>query len=428
MKSIWSIFVACSLSLFSACEQSEPALMEETEHLDNQANQKADAQHKTGQYIGDNTGKVLKIEIGTPEREFDTVSVDTSNTNTNKIGTNNIGTSKIDVANNHSRPQEKPIPQSTTKPIKTTPFNVRRCMNMGNALEAPREGDWGYTITAQDLRTIAQAGFDTVRIPIRWDAHANHRAPYTIDASFMTRIKTVVREAQTAGLGVIIDVHHYENLMAHPAREQARFLAIWDQIARNFAKASDTVYFEVLNEPTLQLSSQQVNVLYAKALPIIRATNPSRKVILGGNSWNSIESLGAVRWPRFGGKTDPNLVATFHDYGPHEFTHQGAEWSNPVHPLGRHWGGRSDMAELADTYGTAKKFQARTGLPVFIGEFGVIEKVPVAERFAWTKTRRMTMEAHGFSWCSWDFAGVFKSYDKNTGRWLPGAQDAFFGR
>jgi len=392
MKPVWYIIAVTALTLLAACARTEAALTEEGADTSQQQTEAPIQQEQ-----------IIKIEVNTPERQPETAIIETV-----------------------PQPVSKKPP--TAKPTYTTPFPVQRCMNMGNALEASNEGDWGYTITAQDLRTVAAAGFDTVRIPIRWDAHTAHRAPYAIDAPFMARVKTVVRDAQSAGLGVIIDVHHYDNLMARPAREQARFLAIWDQIARNFASAPDTVYFEVLNEPTLQLSSAQVNALYAKVLPIIRASNPNRKVILGGNSWNSIESLDAVIWPLHANKKDANLVATFHDYGPHAFTHQGAQWSKPVLPLGRQWGGRSDMAELADTYQIAKNFQARTGLPVFVGEFGVIDKVPVSERFAWTKIRRKTMEAHGFSWCAWDFAGAFKTYDTNTGRWLPGAQDAFFGR
>lgn len=393
-----SLLTSAALLALAACEPVEMALIEDPETPIPQAEQQIETLPQE---------QAVQIEAGIPEQQIETVSAEAT-----------------PITQNRPAPQSVP----TIQPTLTTPFKVRRCMNMGNALEADNEGDWGYRITMQDLRIVAAAGFDTVRIPIRWDAHTAHRAPYTIDAAFTARVKTVVKDAQAVGLGVIIDVHHYEDLMARPAREQKRFLAIWEQIARNFADAPATVYFEVLNEPTLQLNSAQVNDLYAKVLPIIRASNPTRKVILGGNSWNSIESLDAVRWPLNAGKKDTNLVATFHDYGPHAFTHQGAEWSEPVMPLGRRWGSPADMAELADTYKIAQNFKTRTGLPVFVGEFGVIDKVPMAERFAWTKVRRLTMEAHGFSWCAWDFSGAFKSYDTDARRWLPGAQDALFGR
>jgi len=42
---------------------------------------------------------------------------------------------------------------------------MRRGVNLGNALEAPHEGDWGYTIAPDHLIAIAGAGFDGVRLP-----------------------------------------------------------------------------------------------------------------------------------------------------------------------------------------------------------------------------------------------------------------------
>lgn len=303
------------------------------------------------------------------------------------------------------------------------PFPVRRCMNLGNALEAPVEGEWGYTIRNRDFQTLANAGFDTVRIPIRWSKHANHRPPYKINPAFMSRVQTLVAQAQRAGLGVIIDIHHYNALTSNPKREQARFLGLWSQIAASFANAPANVYFEVLNEPKDKLSPAKLNALYAKVIPLIRSTNPTRKLIIGGSPWNNLESVEQVAWPR-----DKNLVATIHYYGPHAFTHQGAEWENPQKPIGVHWGNKADIAELNSSFARAKRFATASGLPVFIGEFGVIDKVPLAERNHWIKVQRQAMEYYGFSWCAWDFAGAFKSYDISGERWLPGTLDAYFGR
>ena len=328
-------------------------------------------------------------------------------------------------ATQYTKPNAVQMAAQTPRPrqMKTTPFRVKRCMNMGNALEAPVEGEWGYKIRAKDFNIVARAGFDTVRIPIRWSTHASHRAPYTIDPQFMARVQALVIQAQNAGLGVIIDVHHYDALTQNPAREQKRFLAIWAQIATGFTRAPSNVYFEILNEPKDNLVTSKMNPLYAKALATIRRTNPSRKVIIGGYPWNSLESMEEVAWPN-----DRNIVATFHYYGPHAFTHQGAEWSDPVMPMGVDWGSRADMKELRRSFARAKKFANASGLPIFVGEFGVIDKVPLAQRNHWAKIQRQSMEAHGFSWCAWDFTGAFKSYDMPRERWLPGVLDAYTGR
>ena len=332
-------------------------------------------------------------------------------------------TAAIPIAETAPYPKPQPRAAVPAKTVVRTPFQVKRCMNLGNALESPKEGDWGYTIRRRDLATIKQAGFDTIRLPVRWDAHTAHRPPYAIDPAFMARVKTVMAQARDVGLGVILDVHHFEKLMSQPQRQEARFLAIWTQISQAFQDAPANVYFEILNEPTLEISMKEVNALYAKTLPIIRATHPTRKIIIGGNSWNSVETMAKVNWP-----DDPNIIATFHDYGPHAFTHQGAEWSEPAMPLGRRWGGQEDANELKGTYAIANAFRAKTGLPILVGEFGVIDKVPLAERMQWTKIRRQTMEAHNMAWCAWDFSGAFKTYDVSTEQWLPGVREALFGR
>lgn len=300
-------------------------------------------------------------------------------------------------------------------------FPVKRCINMGNALEADYEGEWGYTIRKRDFRTIAQAGFDTVRIPVRWDLKAAKQPPYTIDPALMQRVIDVVGQAQSYGLGVVLDVHHYRDLMADAGPEGERFLGIWAQIAQAFAAAPPTVYFELLNEPT-DADMGELNILYARALQIIRRTNPTRAVMMGGNRWNSIDTLSDVRFPR-----DPYLVATYHDYGPHEFTHQGASWDPSAPPLGQKWGSRADIKDMNEIITYARAFKDRTGLPVFVGEFGVIGEVPMQERAAWIRAKRKAMEEAGLSWCVWDFAAAFPSYDKKRERWIEPIRDALLG-
>lgn len=301
-------------------------------------------------------------------------------------------------------------------------FSMKRCINMGNALEAEKEGSWGYTIKEGHFRAIAAAGFDTVRIPIRWDAHTETRPPYKIDPTFFKRVNDVVGQAQEAGLGVIIDVHHYEKLMKNVRAETPRFLAIWKQIATYYRTAPPNVYFEPINEPIAPMTMAQANALYAQVLPIIRQDNPTRAVILGGDNWNSIDSLNKVVFPK-----DPYLVATFHDYGPYDFTHQGATWQENAPPLGRKWGRADDLKELAATYDIAREFQKRTGLPVLVGEFGVTDVTNSAERARWLTIRRRSIEQTGMRWCAWDFAGAFKSYDVDKNQWLPGIKEALTG-
>jgi len=298
-------------------------------------------------------------------------------------------------------------------------FSVKRCINLGNALEAEHEGAWGYTIQANHIAKIRAAGFDTIRLPVRWDLHTETRAPYRIYPAHMNRVKEVVGQAQAQGLGVIIDVHHYEPLFDNINHELPRLVAIWDQIATVFRNAPENVYFEPLNEPFPKGTAAEVNRAYRAIYPVIRRTNPTRKLILGGHQWSNETTLKDIDLPR-----DPNIVATFHDYEPHEFTHQGNQWGDNPPPMGRKWGSKEDLKEFGQVYRTADEFQKQSRIPVFVGEFGVIKEVPQGQRNEWIYHRRRQMEALGYSWCVWDFSGAFSIYDISLEQWKPGILDA----
>ena len=63
---------------------------------------------------------------------------------------------------------------------------------------------------------IKAAGFENVRIPVRWSAHALHTAPYTIDAKFFARVDWAVNQALKNRLVPVLNMHHYEEIFKDP--------------------------------------------------------------------------------------------------------------------------------------------------------------------------------------------------------------------
>jgi len=47
-------------------------------------------------------------------------------------------------------------------------------INLGNALDAPKEGDWGVVLQSDYFKLIKTAGFNHVRLPVRWSSHASN--------------------------------------------------------------------------------------------------------------------------------------------------------------------------------------------------------------------------------------------------------------
>jgi endoglucanase len=319
-------------------------------------------------------------------------------------------------------PSPAPAPAPTPTPSAAailTHANTRigPCVNMGNHLEAPNEGEWGRAIVDGDFAEIAARGFETVRLPVRFSNHAATTAPYTIDAAFLDRVEHVVDTARAAGLRVILDLHHYDDpqgsVFANPAAEAPRFAALWRQIGQRFRSKDSMVWFELLNEPHNNLTHANLLSVLEPALEEVRATNPTRPVVIGGESWSGINSLASLPLP-----DDPYLVATFHYYDPFNFTHQGASWVTPALPTGVTFPSGTDAADLAANVAKAQDFIARTNRPLFMGEFGAFEGIPLDQRVTYYGTVHQAFAAAGVDSCAWAYTNTMPLRDPASGTWI----------
>ncbi len=69
----------------------------------------------------------------------------------------------------------------------------------------------------------------------------------------------------------------------------------------------------------------------------------------------------------------------------------------------------------------AKAFADRTGLRVYLGEFGAIVHADLASRARYTRLVRTEAEKRGFGWAYWDFCQLFAAFTPcgPEGRWIP---------
>jgi aryl-phospho-beta-D-glucosidase BglC (GH1 family)/S-formylglutathione hydrolase FrmB len=300
-----------------------------------------------------------------------------------------------------------------------------RGINFGNALEAPREGEWGMRIEAEYFRIIKEAGFDSVRVPVKWSAHAQEQAPYTINAKFFERIDWVLDQAAQNKLNVVLNVHHYDELTANPDRHLPRLVGLWQQIATRYKDRPASVYFELLNEPHDKLTESKWNEAIPQVLKAVRATNPTRPVIIGPGQWNAIRALPKLELP-----DDPNLILTVHYYDPFEFTHQGASWAQGSEKwLGRKWtGSEAEVAAIRRAFDVAAAWAKQRNRPVFLGEFGAYERADMESRERWTRTVAREAQARGWSWAYWEFGAGFGAYDRQKQQWRDPLKKALLGK
>ncbi len=294
-----------------------------------------------------------------------------------------------------------------------------RGVNMGNMLEAPNEGEWGETIHRKYFALIKKKGFDTVRIPIRWPAHAAVGPPFTIEDSFFRRVDTVIKWALAQNLNIIINIHHYQEIIDDPDGQKPRYIALWKQIAAHYKDLPESIYFELLNEPNGNMTKDKWNSILADAIAVIRAidTIPKHTIIIGGVNWNNAQSLYDLQIPA----DQTKLMATFHFYTPMSFTHQGAEWVQPVFPTGIKWPGENvewACREIQNELDIARYWsEDHPNIPVLLGEFGAYSKGDSASRANWTAYVRKQAEIRGFSWTYWEFCSGFGVYNNERGQW-----------
>jgi endoglucanase len=242
-------------------------------------------------------------------------------------------------------------------------------------------------------------------------------------------------------LGVVIDLHHYEEIMHDPGRHADRLIGLWQQVAARYRSLPRPVVYELLNEPTDKLTAETWNPILARTIAAIRAIDPHRLLIVEGANWASAKDLrDTLTLPA----EDKNLIGSFHLYAPTYFTHQGAHWMPPRfgtlgvsypgppptpveplqaatdHPESREFFSRYNAEPLETNPGgpvaiiaqldMAKAFADRTGLQVYLGEFGAIVKADVASRARWTRLVRTEAEKRGFGWAYWDYCRNLAAY------------------
>jgi len=326
-------------------------------------------------------------------------------------------------------------------------LSLKRCVNLGNGLDAPSEGEWGVILGENHFSTAKAAGFDHVRLPVRFSAHAEQTPPYTIDAAFFARVDWAIAQAQSQGLSVILDVHHFNELTDDPDAQTERFLGLWKQIAERYASQPETLIFELLNEPCKNLNPVKLNALHKRAIATVRASNPTRIIMVDSYFWANTNYLRTLELPN-----DPNLVAQFHMYQPILFTHQGAPWmdpeygtvgivfpgppSKPVQPVEaaqnsgwvRDWLKSYNTATAAQNPGgpktireefdRASAYAQSSGRRVYLGEFGAINNADMTSRANYLKAVREESERRNIAWCVWDDGGGFQLLKPQEKGWV----------
>jgi aryl-phospho-beta-D-glucosidase BglC (GH1 family) len=280
---------------------------------------------------------------------------------------------------------------------------MKKGINLGNTHEPPTEAGWNNPKAEEYYFDLyKEAGFDCVRIPVRWDNYTSKTPPYKITDYWLNRIEQVVDWGLERDLFIVINAHHEEWIKSdYSESNKARFDSIWAQIAERFKNKSEKLLFEIINEP-YGLNKTQNDDLHARVLSVIRKTNPTRLVIFQGHNWGGSDELITAAIP-----DDDYLIGSFHSYDPYLFGLEGEGT----------WGSAADYNELDRKLKAVSDWSVANDIPVFLGEFGAINSGDYNSRMRHYRAYLELSYKYGFTPVAWDDGGNFRIMERQQKDW-----------
>ncbi|MCK4922271.1 MAG: glycoside hydrolase family 5 protein [Bacteroidales bacterium] len=315
-------------------------------------------------------------------------------------------------------------------------FTVNKGVNISHWLsQSKRRGvDRLKYFTQEDVKFIASVGYDHIRLPVDevqlWDEEGNKE-----EEAFQL-LHNAISWCMESGLRIIIDLHiirsHHFNSETRPlwtdTAEQDKLVNLWKQLSEEFKEYSNSLLaYEIMNEAVAD-DPNDWNKLLARVVKDIRKIEPKRKIVIGSNRWQSVNTFDDLVIP----ENDKNIILSFHFYHPFAFTHHMARWTfikdynGPVHYPGVIIA-EEDLAVLPEELANIMKGQAVSytrdsmisdiqkplkfalehNLPLYCGEFGCLPTVESEDMLLWYSDIIAILEENDISWANWDYKGSF---------------------
>lgn len=292
-------------------------------------------------------------------------------------------------------------------------------------------------ITKKDIEDIASFGLDHVRVPVDYDVFMKEVSGVdVVNEEGMAHIDDCIKWCKDCGLNMILDLHKAKGYMFDTdAVEnpdlfftddtlQEAFYETWEMFAERYGKFKDMLAFELLNEVVNADFESKWNEIATTAIKRIRKIAPDSYIIVGGVNYNNVFAVSGINVP-----VDSRIVFNFHCYEPLCFTHQKAYWVKgmtkdfdmnypaDIETLRRkseefsadHMGAVFDKS-LDDGGPLFEKMFVRAcdhakknNVPLYCGEYGVIDQAPLPDTLAWMKDIHACFEKFGIGRALWNY-------------------------
>ena len=283
--------------------------------------------------------------------------------------------------------------------------------NLGNQLESvtdnvPEETNWGNpVITEKLIQSVKAAGFKSIRIPVSYFAKIDDDKDYTIDSKWLDRVQEVVDYCIKNDLYAVINIHGdgYNTIDGswllcngkNQTEIKKKYKKVWKQIAERFKNYDEHLLLESMNEefdgsysePNKEYY-QNINDYNQIFVDTVRKTgdnNTKRWLIIPGWNTNIDYTAGdyGFKLPTDQYRDKPidkeeqRIMISVHYYSPWDFC--GGEngvitqWGNEADDPSK-TSTTCDETYMKNQLNLMKTTFADKGYPVFIGEYGSIDK------------------------------------------------------
>lgn len=283
--------------------------------------------------------------------------------------------------------------------------------NLGNQLESvtdnvPEETNWGNpVITEKLIQSVKAAGFKSIRIPVSYFAKIDDDKDYTIDSKWLDRVQEVVDYCIKNDLYAVINIHGdgYNTIDGswllcngkNQTEIKKKYKKVWKQIAERFKNYDEHLLFESMNEefdgsysePNKEYY-QNINDYNQIFVDTVRKTgdnNTKRWLIIPGWNTNIDYTAGdyGFKLPtdqyrdKSIDKEEQRIMISVHYYSPWDFCggKNGVitQWGNEADDPSK-TSTTCDETYMKNQLNLMKTTFADKGYPVFIGEYGSIDK------------------------------------------------------
>ena len=296
-------------------------------------------------------------------------------------------------------------------------------------------GPFGPPYIQDDLNRLAALGANYVNISTA--GLFTVQPPYTVDAEAVDSLDQLLEIAAAADLFAVITFrtgpgrsefaiigdeewppkNYIINTVWSDEPARQAWAGMWRFAAQRYRDNPIVIGYDLMCEPNANalLDIWDAETFYAKyantgydwnswypgLVSAIRAVDTATPILVGGNNYSSIEWI-----PYFKPVNDPHVVYTFHQYSPHEYTHQEPPDLKRTYP-GRFDTNYDDQPEtfdrawLENLLATAAEFSAKQNAPVMVNEFGVERWQPGAADFI--RDEIDLFEEYGWNYAAWQW-------------------------